>query len=152
MYGIPGDATTNSFGAAHQLDLLPVMSVHARVSHVQRVAAGQGVSYGLKRPLESDSTIATLPLGYADGVPRGIWENGSVLVSGTRRAFAGVVTMDQILVNCANDAVSIGDEAVLIGAQGPELITANEWANKMGTIGYEIVCAISARMPRNYIN
>ena len=152
MYGIPGDAATNSFGAAHQLDLRPVMSVHARVSHVQRVAAGQGVSYGLKRPLESDSTIATLPLGYADGIPRGIWESGSVLVNGTRRTFAGVVTMDQILVNCANDAVSIGDEAVLIGAQGPELITANEWANKMGTIGYEIVCAISARMPRNYIN
>jgi alanine racemase len=152
MYGIPGDAATNSFGAAHQLDLRPVMSVHARVSHVQRVAAGQGVSYGLKRPLESESTIATLPLGYADGVPRGIWESGSVLIDGTRRAFAGVVTMDQILVNCANDAVSIGDEAVLIGAQGPELITANEWANKLGTIGYEIVCAISARMPRNYIN
>jgi alanine racemase len=152
MYGIPGDAATNSFGAAHQLDLRPVMSVHARVSHVQRVAAGQGVSYGLKRPLESDSTIATLPLGYADGIPRGIWESGSVLVNGTRRAFAGVVTMDQILVNCADDAVSIGDEAVLIGAQGPELITANEWANKMGTIGYEIVCAISARIPRNYIN
>ena len=152
MYGIPGDAATNSFGAAHQLDLRPVMSVHARISHVQRVAAGQGVSYGLKRPLESDSTIATLPLGYADGVPRGIWENGSVLVNGTRRAFAGVVTMDQILVNCANDAVSIGDEVVLIGAQGSERVTANEWAQKMGTIGYEIVCAISARMPRNYIN
>ena len=152
MYGIPGDAATNSFGATHQLDLRPVMSVHARVSHVQRVAAGQGVSYGLKRPLESDSTIATLPLGYADGIPRGIWESGSVLVHGTRRVFAGVVTMDQILVNCANDAVSIGDEVVLIGTQGSELITANEWAIKLGTIGYEIVCAISARMPRNYIN
>jgi alanine racemase len=152
MYGIPSDAHTNSFGAAHQLDLRPVMSVHARVSHVQRVVAGQGVSYGLKRAIEQDSTIATIPLGYADGIPRGIWESGSVLVHGNRRAFAGVVTMDQILVNCAADEVSIGDEAVLIGGQGPELITANEWANKMGTIGYEIVCAISARMPRNYIN
>jgi alanine racemase len=152
MYGIPGDAATNSFGAVHQLELRPVMSVHARVSHVQRVAAGQGVSYGLKRPLESDATIATLPLGYADGVPRGLWESGSVLINGTRRAFAGVVTMDQFLVNCGNDEVSIGDEAVLIGEQGPECITANDWANKMGTIGYEIVCAISARMPRNYIN
>ena len=152
MYGIPGDAATNSFGAAHQLDLRPVMSVHARVSHVQQVAAGQGVSYGLKRPLESDSTIATLPLGYADGVPRGLWESGSVLINGTRHSFAGVVTMDQIMVNCANDGASIGDEAVLIGAQGSECITANDWANKMGTIGYEIVCAISARMPRNYIN
>ena len=152
MYGVPGDAATNSFGAAHQLDLRPVMSVHARVTHVQRVNAGQGVSYGLKRPLENDSTIATLPLGYADGIPRGIWESGSVLVNGTRRAFAGVVTMDQILVNCADDAVGIGDEVVLIGIQGSELITANEWAQKMGTIGYEIVCSISARMPRNYIN
>ena len=152
MYGIPGDAHSNSFGAAHQLDLRPVMSIHARVSHVQRVAAGQGVSYGLKRPLERDSTIATLPLGYADGVPRGLWESGSVLIGGIRRTFAGVVTMDQIMVNCADDAVHIGDEVVLIGTQGSEVITANEWANKMGTIGYEIVCAISARMPRNYIN
>jgi alanine racemase len=152
MYGIAGDAHSNSFGAAHQLDLRPVMSIHARVSHVQRVAAGQGVSYGLKRPLERDSTIATLPLGYADGVPRGLWESGSVLIGGVRRTFAGVVTMDQIMVNCADDAVHIGDEVVLIGTQGSEAITANEWANKMGTIGYEIVCAISARMPRNYIN
>jgi alanine racemase len=152
MYGIPGDAATDSFGAVHQLELRPVMSVHARVSHVQRVPAGQGVSYGLKRPLESDATIATLPLGYADGVPRGLWESGSVLINGIRYAFAGVVTMDQILVNCGNDEVSIGDEAVLIGEQGSECITANAWAIKMGTIGYEIVCAISARMPRNYIN
>jgi len=152
LYGIPGDAHTNSFGATHQLDLRPVMSVHARVSHVQRVAAGQSVSYGLKRTMEQDSTVATLPLGYADGVPRGLWESGSVLIGGIRRPFAGVVTMDQIMVNCTDDAVRIGDEVVLIGAQGSEVITANEWANKMGTIGYEIVCAISARMPRNYIN
>jgi alanine racemase len=152
LYGIPGDAATNSFGAEHQLDLRSVMSVHARVSHVHRVSAGQGVSYGLQRLMEQDATVATIPLGYADGVPRGLWESGSVLIGGIRRAFAGVVTMDQILVNCADDEVNIGDEAVLIGAQGTELITANEWAYKMGTIGYEIVCSISARMPRNYIN
>ena len=152
LYGIPGDAHTNSFGAEHKLDLRPVMSVRARVSHVQRVTVGQGVSYGLKRKVETDVNIATIPLGYADGVPRGLWESGSALIGGVRRSFAGVVTMDQIMVNCANDEVSIGDEVVLIGAQGSELVTANEWANKMGTIGYEIVCAISARMPRNYIN
>lgn len=152
LYGIPGDAHTDSFGAAHQLDLRPVMSVRARVSHVHRVSAGQGVSYGLKRPVEHDATVATLPLGYADGVPRGLWESGSVLIGGIRRPFAGVVTMDQIMVNCTDDAVHIGDEVVLIGSQGSDVITANEWANKLGTIGYEIVCAISARMPRNYIN
>jgi alanine racemase len=60
--------------------------------------------------------------------------------------------MDQIMVNCADDVVRISDSVVLIGAQGSERVTANEWAHKMGTIGYEIVCAISARMPRNYIN
>ena len=152
LYGIPGDAHTDSFGATHQLDLRPVMSIHARLSHVQRVTAGQGVSYGLKRPLEHDATVATIPLGYADGVPRGLWESGSVLIGGVRRTFAGVVTMDQIMVNCADDVVRIGDSVVLIGAQGSERVTANEWAHKMGTIGYEIVCAISARMPRNYIN
>ena len=152
LYGIPADARSNSFGAAHQLDLRPVMSVRARVSHVQRVSAGQGVSYGLKRPVEHDATVATLPLGYADGVPRGLWESGSVLIGGIRRPFAGVVTMDQIMVNCTDDEVHIGDEVVLIGSQGSDVITANEWANKLGTIGYEIVCAISARMPRNYIN
>ena len=152
LYGIPGDARSDSFGATYQLDLRPVMSVHARVSHVQRVSAGQGVSYGLKRPVEHDATVATLPLGYADGVPRGLWESGSVLIGGIRRPFAGVVTMDQIMVNCTDDAVHIGDEVVLIGSQGSDVITANEWANKLGTIGYEIVCAISARMPRNYIN
>jgi alanine racemase len=152
LYGIPADARSNSFGAAHQLDLRPVMSVRARVSHVHRVSAGQGVSYGLKRPVEHDATVATLPLGYADGVPRGLWESGSVLIGGIRRPFAGVVTMDQIMVNCTDDAVHIGDEVVLIGSQGSDVITANEWANKLGTIGYEIVCAISARMPRNYIN
>ena len=152
LYGIPADARSNSFGAAHQLDLRPVMSVRARVSHVHRVSAGQGVSYGLKRPVEHDATVATLPLGYADGVPRGLWESGSVLIGGIRRPFAGVVTMDQIMVNCTDDEVHIGDEVVLIGSQGSDVITANEWANKLGTIGYEIVCAISARMPRNYIN
>ncbi|MEY2780243.1 MAG: alanine racemase [Actinomycetota bacterium] len=152
MYGIAGDAQTDSFGVESQLALQPVMSVHARVSHVQRVKAGEAVSYGLKRTIEADANIATIPLGYADGVPRGLWESGSVLIGGKRRLFAGVVTMDQIMVNCGDDHVSIGDEVVLIGRQGSEFITANEWANKMGTIGYEVVCGISARMPRCYIN
>jgi alanine racemase len=119
---------------------------------VQRVKAGEAVSYGLKRTIEADAYIATIPLGYADGVPRGLWESGSVLIGGKRRPFAGVVTMDQIIVNCGDDHVSIGDEVVLIGRQGSEHITANEWANKIGTIGYEVVCGISARMPRYYIN
>jgi alanine racemase len=102
--------------------------------------------------VERDSIIATIPLGYADGVPRGLWETGAVLIGGKRRQFAGVITMDQLMVNCDNDEIAIGDEVMLIGAQGSDAITANEWARHMGTIGYEIVCGISARVPRRYIN
>ena len=152
LYGIAGDAESNSFGADHQLELHPVMSLRARVSHVQRVKAGEGVSYGLRRPVERDSIIATIPLGYADGVPRGLWQAGSVLIGGKRRQFAGVITMDQLMVNCDNDEIAIGDEVVLIGTQGSDSITANEWARHMDTIGYEVVCGISARVPRRYIN
>jgi alanine racemase len=151
MYGIAADAQSNSFGVATGVALQPVMSLKARVSHVQWLDAGEAVSYGLHRALKQRSCIATLPIGYADGVPRGLWETGEVLIGGKRRAFAGIVTMDQVMINCENDDVQIGDEAVLIGNQGANQITANDWARQLGTIGYEIVCGISARVPRSYL-
>ena len=95
--------------------------------------------------------IATLPLGYADGVTRGLWNSGHVLIGGKRRPFAGVITMDQAMVDCGDDTISVGDEAVLIGEQGQEAISANDWAALLGTIGYEVVCGVSARVPRNYL-
>ena len=151
MYGIAADAQSDSFGVANGASLQPVMSVKARVSHVQWIEAGEAVSYGLHRPLKQRSCIATLPIGYADGVPRGLWATGEVLIGGKQRTFAGVVTMDQVMINCENDDVQLGDEAVLIGKQGESQITANDWARQMKTIGYEIVCGISARVPRNYL-
>ena len=151
MYGVAADAQSNSFGVSKGAELQPVMAVKARVSHVQWLDAGEAVSYGLHRALKQRSCIATLPIGYADGVPRGLWTTGEVLIGGKRRAFAGVVTMDQIMIDCGNDDVQVGDEAVLIGKQGEGQITANDWARQMGTIGYEIVCGISARVPRNYL-
>lgn len=151
MYGVAADAQSDSFGIAKGAELQPVMAVKARVSHVQWLDAGEAVSYGLHRALKQRSCIATLPIGYADGVPRGLWTTGEVLIGGKRRAFAGVVTMDQIMIDCENDDVQVGDEAVLIGKQGEGQITANDWARQMGTIGYEIVCGISARVPRNYL-
>jgi len=150
-YGIAGDAASNSFGGNVSVDLAPVMSLKARVSHVQVLDAGEAVSYGLRRPLTQRSTIATLPLGYADGVRRGLWQEGEVLIGGKRRRFAGVITMDQVMVDCGNDAVCVGDEAVLIGTQGTETIGANDWARLLGTIGYEVTCGISARIPRVYL-
>jgi alanine racemase len=80
-----------------------------------------------------------------------LWTTGEVLIGGKRRSFAGVVTMDQVMINCESDDVQIGDEAVLIGQQGDLQVTANDWARQLGTIGYEIVCGISARVPRNYL-
>jgi alanine racemase len=151
MYGIPGDARSDSFGSPVAVALEPVMSLKAKVSHVQVLEAGQAVSYGLRRPLTSRSTIATVPIGYADGVRRALWERGEVVIGGKRRPFAGMVTMDQVMVDCGNDVVRIGDEVVLLGSQGSERVSANEWANLLGTIGYEVTCGISARVPRIYL-
>ena len=145
IYGIsPGHGVAEL--ASH---LRPALSLHARVSFVKRVAAGQRISYGLRHAFASDTTVATLPLGYADGVPRGLFAaGGSVLLGGRRRPIVGVVTMDQIMIDCGDDDVAIGDHAVLIGRQGDEMITAEEWADSLGTIGYEIVCGFSSRLER----
>ncbi|TSA54369.1 MAG: alanine racemase [Actinobacteria bacterium] len=150
LYGIAADALTNSFGIATASQLQPVLSLKARVSHVQWLESGQAISYGLHRPLQQRSCIATLPLGYADGVPRGLWRTGEVLIGGKRRVIAGVITMDQMMINCGSEDVQVGSEAVLIGRQGQEEISANDWARQLDTIGYEIVCGISTRVPRNY--
>ena len=132
-------------------DLEPVMSLKARVSHVHTVEAGEGVSYGLRRPLARRATVATIPIGYADGVRRAWWENGVVLIGGKRRAFAGVVTMDQVMVECGDDIVRVADEAVLIGSQGSEAVGVGEWAKALGTISYEVLTGISPRVPRRYL-
>jgi alanine racemase len=132
--------------------LRPALSLRARVSHVKAVRAGEQVSYGLRHTFERDTVVATLPLGYADGVPRRLFGTGGhVLVGGQRRPIVGVVTMDQLMVDCGPGAgVRVGDEAVLIGHQGGEEITALEWAERLGTISYEIVCGLGARVPRIY--
>ena len=129
---------------------MPALSLRARVSHVKRVLAGDRISYGLRHRFERDSTVATLPLGYADGVPRRLYAGGEVLIGGRRRPIVGVVTMDQLMVDCGDDAVAVGDEAVLIGRQGDESISAEQVADRLGTIGYEVVCGISARIERRH--
>jgi alanine racemase len=126
------------------------MALKAKVSFVKRLAAGARISYGLRHTFADDTNVATLPIGYADGVRRGLSDGGCVLMDGRRRRIVGVVTMDQLMVDCGDDPVRPGDEAVLIGAQGGERITADEWADALGTIGYEVVCGIGARVPRRY--
>jgi alanine racemase len=147
LYGlVPSPQVGNPLG------LRPALSLHAKVSHVKRVAAGEALSYGLRYRLGADSQIATVPLGYADGVRRSLSERGGeVLIRGRRRPIAGTVTMDQILIDCGPDGdVEIDDEVVLLGVQGDDAILAEEWAERLDTITYEIVCGFGARLPRTY--
>jgi alanine racemase len=139
-------------GFTSPVRLEPALALTARVSHVKRLRAGARVSYGLRYELARDAWIATVPAGYADGVPRNLASvGGEVLLRGRRYPIAGTVTMDQLMVDTGDDPVEVGDEVALIGRQGDEEITANEWAERLGTIGYEIVCGIGARVPRRYV-
>lgn len=132
----------------------PALSLRAEVAHVKVVAAGEAVSYGQRHRCESDTLIATVPIGYADGVPRRLSEVGAeVLIGGRRRPIVGTITMDQLLVDCGppwQAETLAGDQVVLIGEQGDERVTADEWALLLGTISYEVVCGISPRVPRRY--
>jgi len=136
--------------------LRPALSLKARVVAVRELEAGARPSYGRLRPLPERSVVATVPLGYADGVRRELFAVGAeVLVGGRRRPLAGQVTMDQIVVDCGpvdgrRPPVVCGDEVVLLGRQGDEEITVAEWAGRLGTIGYEVVCAVGPRVPRVY--
>lgn len=148
MYGLRPGAGVADLCAG----LIPAMSLKARVSAVRWVEAGEAVSYGLVRPLAKGSLIATVPIGYADGVPRALGRtNIQVLLNGVPRSFAGTITMDQLMIDCESDSsVMVGDEVVLIGKQGEHSVTADDWAEALDTIGYEIVCGISPRIFRRY--
>ncbi len=136
--------------------LRPALALKARISLVKEVEAGEGVSYGLRFRAERPTVVATVPIGYADGVPWGLTgAGGEVLVGGRRCRIAGAVTMDQLMVDCGPSGgggrtVAVGDEVVLLGRQGDEVVTAWEWAGRLGTIAYEVLTGIGARVPRVY--
>lgn len=152
MYGIapgPGVAELCS-------DLRPALSLKACVSFVRPVAAGESVSYGLRHTFMRDTNVATIPIGYADGVPRRLFATGAVVLIGGRRCpIVGVVTMDQLMVDCGDFPVARGDEVVLIGSQtgprGDEWISVEDWAQRLDTIGYEVVCGITKRIERRHL-
>jgi alanine racemase len=147
LYGIaPADELEG------RVALRPAMSVKARVSHVKSVPKGERVSYGLRYETSRATRIATVPIGYADGVPRELPQRGGeAIVLGHRCPIAGTVTMDQLMLDVGELPVEIGSEVVLIGNQGGEEITAAAWARAMGTIAYTIVCGIGPRVPRVYL-
>jgi alanine racemase len=134
---------------AGRVDLRPALSLSAEVTFVKEVEAGEAVSYGWRYTCPERTVIATVPLGYADGVFRRLSAvGGEVVIGGRRCPMAGTVTMDQLMVDCGPGAdVKVGDEAVLLGAG----ITAEEWAERLDTISYEVVSRIGPRVPRRYV-
>ncbi len=141
-YGLSPIPELGDFG------LRPAMTLSARMAVVKRVAAGTGVSYGHLYVTERETTVAVVPLGYADGVLRGATNRAQVLAAGKRRTVAGRVCMDQFMIDLGDDQASEGDEVVLFGPGTGGEPTAQEWADSLGTITHEIVTRIGSRVPR----
>jgi alanine racemase len=137
--------------AGQTFGLRPAMTARARVALTKRVPAGQGVSYGHTYFTPKETTLALVPLGYADGVPRQASNGGPVQLGGRRRSVAGRVCMDQIVLDVDDDPVVAGDVATLFGPGDDGEPTADDWAENVGTINYEIVTRFgSTRVPRVY--
>jgi alanine racemase len=143
--GLPADHL------AGHLDLRPVMSFRSAVAQIKTVPAGTGISYSHRFRAERPTTIAAIPVGYADGYNRLLTNRGEVLVRGQRARITGTVCMDWILVDVTDiPGVQVGDPVTLLGRDNGQVITAEEWAGKIGTISYEVFCLISKRVPRVY--
>jgi len=132
-------------------DLEPALELRSYVAAIKAVARGESAGYGRRFIAERATHTATLPIGYGDGVRRGLTNNADVLVGGVRRPLVGTVSMDNVTVDVGTPPAAVtGDEAVLIGAQGDERITAEEVAQRLRTINYEVTCGLLARVPRVY--
>lgn len=135
-----------------KIKLIPVMSLKARVVQVKTVPPGSSVSYGRTWYAQRETTVASLPLGYADGFTRLLSSKGELLIHGQRAGIIGRVCMDQCMADVtAIPGVKVGDEAVLFGLQAGAALPVEELAAKIGTINYEVVCMLSERVPRLYI-
>ncbi|OLT27200.1 alanine racemase [Nocardiopsis sp. CNR-923] len=133
--------------------LRPAMTLRSRVALTKRVGPGNGVSYGHRYVTDRDTTLALVPLGYADGVPRHATNKGPVLLGGRTHVISGTVCMDQFVVDVGDEPVDAGEYAVLFGdpTDHPATPTAGDWAEVLDTIPYEIVTRVGARVPREYV-
>lgn len=135
-----------------KLNLKPVMSLKTNIVHIKNLPAGEYISYGRKFQTSRESIIATLPVGYADGYTRLLFEKAKVIIKGSFAPVIGRICMDQCMVDITDiKDVKLGDEVILMGEQGDLKFTAEDIGNLLGTINYEITCMISKRVPRVYI-
>ncbi len=143
---VPGLHTSADLG------LVPVMTARTRVAVVKRVPAGSGVSYGHTYVTDRETTLAVVPVGYAEGLLRTGSSTAPVLVAGRRHTVAGRICMDQLVVDVGDDRVAAGDEVVLFGSGLDGGPTAEEWAQACGTISYEVVTRIGGRFVRRHVD
>ena len=133
-------------------DLKPALALKSVVSHVKTLLPGATVSYGRKFTAQREMRVATVPVGYADGYPRRLSPGGAaVLIRGKRCPILGRICMDQLMADVTGLGAQVGDVVTLIGRDGDEEVTADELAQKEGTINYEVVCGLSKRVPRVYL-
>ena len=146
MYGLyPSDEVSRD------TQLLPAMELKSHIVHIKNVAKGAGIGYNHTAKLSSDRIIATVPVGYADGLPRLLSNKGSVLIRGCRAPIVGNICMDQFMVDVTDiPGAAFGDEVTLAGRDGDEEITMDEVAALCGTISYELICSVGRRVPRVY--
>jgi alanine racemase len=150
LYGLGDDVLP---AGVEKPDLKPVMSLKTAVAHLKRVPRGETLGYGRTFATPRDSIIATIPIGYEDGVPRLLSNRGKVLINGVFAPMVGRVSMDWTLVDVTDvPKVNVEDEVILIGQQNNFKITAEEWALLTGTISYEITCGINRRVLREYVS
>lgn len=131
-----------------KVKLKPVMTLKTKILDIKKVAKGETVSYGRTYKCEKDSLIALLPIGYGDGLMRGLSNKGEVLINGRRCPIRGRVCMDLTMVDVTEAGASAGDVVVLIGSQGEETIKAEDMASLINTISYEVFCSLTERVPR----
>jgi len=148
LYGLyPSDEVDKS-----RIDLIPVMTLKARIIHLKKVPAGFPVSYGMTHRTPSPTVIATVPVGYADGFNRRLSNRGHMLVRGQKAPIVGRVCMDLTMIDVGHiPGVAVEDEVVILGRQANEAITADDLASQLETINYEITSAITARVPRVFL-
>ena len=148
VYGL---SPVPELGAPRDFGLRPAMTLASTVALTKTVPAGSGVSYLHRYVTAASTTLALVPLGYADGVPRGGTNLIEVLLGGVRRRIAGTVCMDQFVLDVGAAAVAAGDEVLLFGPGDQGEPTAQDWANWLGTIDYEVVTRLGNRVPRTYL-
>lgn len=147
LYGYyPSLETTES------IKLKPVMSLKSKVTSIKQIKRDDTVSYGRRFTAKRSTKLASLPIGYADGLNRNLTNNISVFIKGRKFKQVGTITMDRVMINVGSQNVKVGDSVTLLGGRGKNKIDAWDWSGKLNTIPYEITCAISKRVPRIYKN